>query len=52
MARTLTLDTVIGGVLTLVFAKTGVALPVILALIAYIGLRSKNASLSPLPAAG
>ncbi|WP_162224640.1 hypothetical protein [Halorussus amylolyticus] len=39
-----------GGILTLVFTKAGVALPVILALTAYIGLRSKNVSLRPLPA--
>ena len=38
------MTTVICGV---VLTKIGVALPVIIALIAYIGLRSKNESLHP-----
>jgi uncharacterized membrane protein YciS (DUF1049 family) len=40
-------ETIISGILGTVFAKTGVALPVILALIAYIGLRLKNVALTP-----
>jgi len=45
-------DTLTSGVLSVVFATTGVAPPVILALIAYIGTALKNASLNPPPARG
>ena len=45
-------DTVKSGLLSVVVANTGVALPVILALIAYIGITLKNASLNPPPAIG
>jgi uncharacterized membrane protein YciS (DUF1049 family) len=43
-------ETIISGILGTVFATTGVALPVIVALIAYIGIRLKNVALTP-PAA-
>jgi len=40
------------GLLSTVFATTGVALPVILALITYISIRLKNAALTPPTATG
>jgi len=43
-------ETIISGFFGTVFATTGVALPVIIALIAYITIRLKNAALTP-PAA-
>lgn len=43
-------ETLVSGFLGTVFATTGVALPVIIALIAYIGIRLKNVALTP-PAA-
>lgn len=43
-------ETIKAGTLGTVFATTGTALPVIIALIAYIGLRLKNVALTP-PAA-
>lgn len=45
-------DTLKSGFLSVVFATTGVAPPVILALIAYISIALKNVSLNPLPATG
>ncbi|GAA0288657.1 hypothetical protein [Halobacterium noricense] len=43
-------EIITSGILGTVFATTGVALPVIVALIAYIGIRLKNVALIP-PAA-
>lgn len=45
-------EIITSGLLSTVFATTGVALPVILALIAYIGIRLKNAALTPPTAMG
>lgn len=43
-------DTIKSGFLGVVFATAGVAPPVIVALIAYIGIALKNESLNPPPA--
>lgn len=45
-------ETIISGALTTVFATIGVALPSILALIAYIAIRLKNVVLTPPAATG